>query len=151
MYFPIWFWVLVSVTVPLPYGVYALAAALVCSTLAVLFAVLIFRVPNKGRVIVKSFWKVFLFTALSDYLGAAAILGVYALCQALLPSLDVASAPGSVFVAIPGVIVAGVLIWLSSRFVSFRNTGSEAKTLRRLSLMTAILLAPYWLAIPVPV
>ena len=52
-------------------------------------------------------------------------------------------------ISIPGVLVAGVLIYLFNRYVSFRRCELDVKDVKALALSLAIATAPYTMLIPV--
>ena len=84
-------------------------------------------------------WKVFLLGFLADLLAAVPMWGmVY---------LDLGGAYGdSLLVTVPGVVLAGVMIYVFDYFVSFKDC---EKTLRKkLALTYAIATAPYTFLIP---
>lgn len=97
----------------------------------------------------KSIWRVWGIGFLCDFIGAALIFGL-----ALLLS-DVFNAPWSfvtfpstTLIALPGVLLAGVLIYFINRKFSFAKCGLDPAQVRKLSLALAVFTAPYTMLIP---
>lgn len=89
---------------------------------------------------------VWLFGFLSDFIGA----GVVLLMELLLnEKMMTYRFPGLTLISIPGVLVAGVLIYVFNRYVSFRGCNMEKKDLHAMAISLAIATAPYTMMIPV--
>ena len=56
--------------------------------------------------------------------------------------------PGATLYALPGVALAGVLLYWLNRLLSFRKTGLEKRQLHKLCLAIALFTAPYLMLIP---
>ena len=76
---------------------------------------------------------------------AVLYFGTEALFQITLP----VTFPGGMLCALPGLVLAGVLIYFLNRRFSFRKTGLDEGQVKKLSLALAIATAPYTLLIPI--
>ncbi len=104
----------------------------------------------------KTLWKqtilrIFLIGFLSDAIGGLACLGILVLSD-FIPFMETLSNLSSIltqFVSgIPGVIVAGFLIFFLNRWLSFRKTDLSKETIHKICLALAIFTAPYTMLIP---
>ena len=104
----------------------------------------------------KSLWKRHILPVwgigfLSDLLGSALLLGIYVLL-AESPLVDTwmnpIFFPGSVIMAIPGVILAGFLIYILNKKLTFRKSQLEPAVIHKLCLHLALWTAPYTMLIP---
>ena len=88
---------------------------------------------------------------LSDILGAALLIPIYLLLVET-PLVDTfmnpVFFPGSVITAIPGVILAGVLIYFLNKKLTFRKSTLDAAVIHKLCLHLALFTAPYTMLIP---
>ena len=105
------------------------------------------KLDNRGSLWKKYILPVWGFGFLADLLGAGLILGLY------LPLVEVSSLnlhffPGATLLSIPGVVVAGLLIYWLNRKITFRKTELDAATIHRLCLHLALFTAPYTMLIP---
>ena len=64
------------------------------------------------------------------------------------PDLDTFYFPGTSLLALPGVLAAGVLIYLLNRRFSFRGTGLTDDQVRRMARYLAIFTTPYLMMLP---
>lgn len=84
---------------------------------------------------------------LSDIIGAGLIFGLYYLLADISP-LNLHIFPGTTLVSIPGVVLAGVLIYFLNKKLTFRKSTLDAMAIHRLCLHLAIFTAPYTMLIP---
>ena len=84
---------------------------------------------------------------LCDLLGAALIFGLYVLL-ADIPTLNLHLFPGTTLLSIPGVLVAGILIYFLNKKLTFRRSELDPAAIHRLCLHLAIFTAPYTMLIP---
>jgi hypothetical protein len=104
------------------------------------------RIEQTRRVWQSSIFKVWIFGFLSDFVGA----GVVLLMELLLHDrFSTYRFPGLTLISIPGVIVAGVLIYLFNRYVSFRRCELDIKDVKALALTLALATAPYTMLLPI--
>lgn len=85
---------------------------------------------------------------LSDILGALLTLGLFLLVDAAHLSWDIYLFPGTTLFAIPGVILAGILIYVLNKRYSFTNCALDNQQIHNLSLTLAFFTAPYAMLIP---
>ncbi len=96
----------------------------------------------------KSIFRIWAVGFLSDFLGALLTLGLMLLIDAAHLSWDVYLFPGTTLLAIPGVILSGVLIYVLNKRYAFVKCMSDERQLHKLSLALAFFTAPYAMLIP---
>lgn len=84
----------------------------------------------------------------ADLVGAGITLGLMLLLDRLVPQWNTFLFPGGQLLVLPGIVIAGVLIYLLNRRFSFRRTALTAEQIHRLSLALAVFTAPYTMLIP---
>lgn len=87
---------------------------------------------------------------LSDLIGAGLIFLIY-LAVASLPILDFFNPtlfPGTTLISLPGVVLAGVLIYWLNKKQTFRRSYLDSAQIHKLCLHLAIFTAPYTMLIP---
>ena len=84
----------------------------------------------------------------ADLVGAGITLGLMLLLDRLVPQWNTFFFPGGQLLVLPGIVIAGVLIYLLNRRFSFRRTALTAEQIHRLSLALAVFTAPYTMLIP---
>lgn len=86
----------------------------------------------------------------ADFAGAALSLALMLLLNTLLDShiFDPYHFPGATLHAIPGVCLAGWLIWRLNRRYSFGKADISEAMAGRLSLLLAVFTAPYLMMLP---
>lgn len=143
--FPIWFFWLF----PTPLWLVLLAANFAIDSAVLLLAMKRQGLGDRLAVWKKSVWKVWAFGFLSDIAGAALIFGLYYLLEELFHvPWNLALFPGTTLLSLPGVALAGALIYfLNSRF-SFSKCALDPERVRGLSLALAVFTAPYAMLIP---
>ena len=144
--FPIWFLfffpLLWLVILPVNFGVDSL--------------VLMLSARKQGVEDRKALWKKHILPVwgigfLSDLIGAALLIPIYLLIveSPLVDTfLNPVLFPGSVITAIPGVILAGFMIYILNKKLTFRKSELEPAFIHRLCLHLAIFTAPYTMLIP---
>ena len=96
----------------------------------------------------RSIVKVWVIGFLSDLVGAALIFGLMLTLDYAMPSWDTFHFPGTTLLSLPGVVLAGVLIYWGNRRFSFSKCGLGEETVRALALALAVFTAPYAMLIP---
>lgn len=143
--FPIWFFFFY----PTFLWLIILPVNFVIDSLVVYFCVKKQAVADFKPLYKKSILKVWFFGFLADFLGGFVCLLTMDLFTRFLPRIETVLFPGSFIPSIPGVLVAGVLIYVLNRFVSFRKTNLTKQQIHYFSLMLAIFTAPYTMLIPI--
>ena len=144
--FPIWFLfffpLLWLVMLPVNFGV---------DSLVLMLSARKQQVENRKQLWKKHILPVWGIGFLSDILGAALLIPIYILLVET-PLVDTflhpVYFPGSVITAIPGVILAGVLIYFLNKKLTFRKSELDAAVIHKLCLHLAIFTAPYTMLIP---
>lgn len=88
---------------------------------------------------------------LSDLIGAGLIFGIYSIAveiPALVEAMNPHLFPGTTLISIPGVILAGVLIYWLNKKLTFRSSSLDAAVIHKLCLHLALFTAPYTMLIP---
>ena len=97
----------------------------------------------------KSIWRVWGVGFLCDFIGAALILGLYMLLNNVLNApWSFVTFPSTTLIALPGVLLAGVLLYFINRKFSFAKCGLDPAQVHKLSLALAVFTAPYTMLIP---
>ena len=144
--FPIWFffffpiaWLLI---LPVNFGVDSL--------------VLMLSAKKQGVEDRKALWKKHILPVwgigfLSDLIGAGLVFLIY-LAVAESPLVDTwmnpVLFPGTTIISIPGVVLAGVMIYFLNKKLTFRKSELDPMVIHRLCLHLAIFTAPYTMLIP---
>ena len=144
--FPIWFLfffpVLWLVMLPVNFGVDSL--------------VLMLSAKRQGVADRKALWKKHILPVwgigfLSDLLGAGLLFGFYILIAEtplVYTWMNPIYFPGATIMAIPGVILAGWLIYILNKKLTFRKSTLDAAVIHKLCLHLALWTAPYTMLIP---
>lgn len=85
---------------------------------------------------------------LCDFIGAAVTFGLYLLLHEAPGMIDLITFPGTTLISIPGLILAGVLIYFLNKKFSFRKADLSPEQIHRLCLHLALFTAPYTMLIP---
>lgn len=142
--FPIWlFWLL-----PTYVWLIILPANFVIDSLVIVLAMKAFRLENRLRIWRHSILKVWIIGFVSDFIGAAAILGIMFVLDSVIPRFNTMLFPGTTLISLPGVMLAGVLIYFLNRRFSFTKCGLSTAQVHKLSLALAVFTAPYAMMIP---
>ena len=144
--FPIWFLLLFPplwlVILPVNFGV---------DSLVLMLSARKQQVEDRKALWKKHILPVWGIGFLSDILGAVLLFGLYLLIveSPLVDTwLNPVLFPGSVITAIPGVILAGFLIYILNKKLTFRKSQLDPAVIHRLCLHLAIFTAPYTMLIP---
>lgn len=102
----------------------------------------------------KTVWKkrilsAWIFGFVSDFLGAGVVYVIYAALSVIPAVPNLIRFPWTTLISIPGVIVAGVLIYFLNKKETFRKSGLDAAEIHRLCLRLAAFTAPYAMLIPI--
>lgn len=142
--FPIWlFWLWPTVI-----WLIILPANFVIDTLVLVIALKVLHIGQEFAVWKRSIVKVWLIGFVSDFLGAAFILAIMLLLDAVGSPLNTILFPGTTIISIPGVLLSGILIYFFNRKLSFGRQELTAVQIHKLSLALAVFTAPYAMMIP---
>ena len=142
--FPIWmFFVL-----PTPLWALILPANFAIDSLVLWLSARHYKLERPFQIWEHSIARIWLVGFLSDFIGAALIFGLMLLIDSSRLSWDTFHFPGTTLLSLPGVALAGWLIYLLNKRYAFRKCELDAETIRRLSLLLAIFTAPYAMLIP---
>lgn len=143
--FPIWaFWLW-----PSPLWLILLAGNFAIDSLVVCLAA---GRGQRARVWKSSILRVWLLGYACDLIGAVVCLLAMIGADALIPPdtmYPLLLFPWNVFIALPGVLAAGVLLYFANRRWSFRRCGLNTAEIHRLSLALAVFTAPWTMLIPI--
>ena len=134
--FPSWLWLFI---LPANFAVDSLVLCLAMRRLGI---------AGRREIWGKSIIRIWAFGFLSDFLGALLTLGLMLLIDAFHLSWDIYLFPGTTLLAIPGVVLSGVLIYLLDRRYAFAKCLSDERQIHELSLALAFFTAPYAMLIP---
>lgn len=137
--FPLWVFFLFPLTMPIALGLNFLVDSLV-----LYIAARFLKLENKAFVWRKSILKIWLLGFLSDIIGALLNLALFFI---LIPIFD--NFLAFTLISIPGIILAGYLIYLFGKKFYFSKTNLSDEQIKKLSLTFAIFTAPYLMMIPV--
>lgn len=150
--FPTWFllYLLPSYLILLMF-----AGNFIIDSIVLLLAAFWQKAEHRLQIWKKSILRIWLLGFASDILGAVANLGIYFGLLALesagvlsLSQFNPILFPWATITAVPGVILAGILIYQFNRHFSFRKTGLDTETVKKICLVLAIVTAPYAMLIP---
>ena len=144
--FPIWFFIFLPslwlLILPVNFGVDSLVLALSARKQ---------QVKNKKALWKKHILPVWGIGFLSDFIGAGLIFLIY-LIYVEIPGLDSIMNPilfpGTTLISIPGVALAGWLIYFLNKKLTFRRSALDPQVIHKLCLHLAIFTAPYTMLIP---
>ena len=140
--FPVWFLFLFPML-----WIWILPANFLIDSLVLILAMTVFHYENRMQVWKKSILKVWIIGFLSDIAGALLVFGIYLLLETYT-DLALYCFPMEQLIILPGLAAAGVLIYFLNRRFSFRKTELTGGQIHRLSLVMAIVTAPYTMLIP---
>lgn len=141
--FPIWFFLLFPQT-----WLLILPVNFIVDSLVLILSFKYLKLGDIKCLWKKSILKVFAIGFISDILGALLTLGVMLLTDWLLPAVNTALFPGTTLIALPGVILAGFLIYILNKRFSFKKTEIELNYVKKICLYLAVFTAPYTMLIP---
>ena len=105
---------------------------------------------NRGQTWKRSIWKIWGIGFLCDVIGAMLIFGLYyLLTEVLRVSWNLILFPGTTLISLPGVVLAGALIYLLNRRFAFIKCGLDPAQVHKLCLALAVFTAPYTMMIPI--
>ncbi|MDO4175331.1 MAG: hypothetical protein Q4D42_11260, partial [Eubacteriales bacterium] len=81
-------------------------------------------------------------------IGAAVILCLMMFLDSVRPSWDTFYFPGTTLMSLPGVVLAGILIYFLNKRFSFTKCEWSAEQIHKISLVLALATAPYVMLIP---
>ena len=144
--FPIWmFFIWPSVL-----WLILLPANFVIDSVVLLLAMDALRLENRISLWKKSIVRIWLIGFLSDFIGAALIFVLMLVSDWLKLPFNLILFPATTIIAIPGVLLAGVLIFFLNKRFSFQKLQDElsGEQIHKLCLALAIFTAPYAMFIP---
>lgn len=142
--FPIWlFWIL-----PTFAWLIILPVNFVVDSLVLYLAMRWQHMEDKVKILKQSILKIWIVGFVSDLLGAGLILILTMQIHSTGFAWDIFHFPGTTLISIPGVILAGLLIFYLNKHCSFTKCGFTEIQIRKLSLALAIGTAPYAMFIP---
>lgn len=112
----------------------------IIDSLVLIVCLFILKINSKKEFYKKNILKIYLFGMLSDFIGA----GLIAL---LFFVFKLGTRGDELYLTIPSVIITGLLIYIFNYKISFKNC--EPKIRKTLSLIFAIVTAPYTFMIPI--
>lgn len=142
--FPIWFMYLLLT----PFWLMLLPVNFAVDSLVIYCSARSQEIDGRLELWKKSILSVWLMGFLSDFLGAAVTFILFLVLDAIPDMIPLLTFPGTTLISIPGVILAGLLIYWLNRIVSFRESGLEKSQIHKLCLHLALWTAPYTMLIP---
>lgn len=142
--FPFWMFYLL----PTYFWLIILPANFVVDSLVLVLAAKVHKLQNKLELWKKSILKIWLIGFFSDMIGAALTLGILFILGILQLDSWIDTRYGMAFLSLPGVILAGVLIYFLNKKLSFKKCDFDAYSIKKLSIALAIFTAPYTMLIP---
>ena len=144
MVFPIWLMFLW----PTPLWLLILPANFLIDRLVLYGSSRYHKLPDRGILWKRHIFPVWIIGFLSDFLSAGLVFLIYIILENQPAVSNLILFPGTTLISIPGVMLAGGLIYLLNRIFTFRNSGLEPAQIHRLCLHLAIFTAPYAFLIP---
>lgn len=142
--FPIWlFWLW-----PTGAWLLLLPANFAIDSLVLCLAMARQPMENKRAVWKRSILKIWAIGFASDLIGAAAIFGLMLLIDGVGLPWDTFHFPGTTLMSLPGVALAGALIYGFNKRFSFPTCGLPPEQIHKLSLALAVFTAPYAMLLP---
>ena len=144
--FPIWFFFFLPpiwlVMLPVNFGV---------DTLVLMLSARRQQVEERKALWKKHILPIWGIGFLSDLIGAGLVFLIY-LVVAESPLVDTwmnpVFFPGTTIISIPGVVLAGVMIYILNKKLTFRKSTLDPAVIHKLCLHLAIFTAPYTMLIP---
>jgi hypothetical protein len=96
----------------------------------------------------KSILRIWGIGFICDLAGALLILAIEFLRGYMLPAINTFYFPGATIIAIPGVLLSGVLIYRLDRVYAFKNCNMEMGPVQKWSWALSVFTAPYAMLIP---
>ncbi len=142
--FPFWFLYLF----PMPLWLIVLPANFAIDSLVLYCSARSQEIGNRLELWKQSVLPVWGIGFLCDFIGAALTFALYLLLNEVPGMIDLITLPGTSLISIPGVILAGILIYWLNRVLSFRKCRLEKNQVHNLCLHLALWTAPYTMLIP---
>lgn len=142
--FPFWFLYLF----PMPQWLILLPVNFAVDSLVIYLSAREQEIGNGLDLWKRSILSVWSLGFLCDFIGAALTFGLYLLLHEVPGMIDLITFPGTTLISIPGLILAGVLIYFLNKKFSFRKANLSPEQLHRLCLHLALFTAPYTMLIP---
>lgn len=142
--FPVWMFFLI----PTAAWLLILPGNFLVDTLVLVLWMYHRKIEEKKQLWKKTILPVWLLGFLSDFIGAGLTLGVLFLLEELAPNAALHLFPVTTLMALPGVVLAGVLIYFLNRRFVFRKSGLSPEEIRSVCLTLALWTAPYTMLIP---
>lgn len=117
-------------------------------SLVLLLAMTVLGYAGRKAVWKSAILKVWGFGFAADLVGAGITLGLLLLLDWLVPQWNTFLIPGGQLLVLPGIAVAGALIYFLNQRFSFRRTELTGTQVHWLSLALAVFTAPYTMLIP---
>ena len=108
-------------------------------SLVLLISMLVLKIGDKKQWYIKYIFPIFAFGMLSDIIGAAYML-------LMMIGFDMGRMGDEWYLTVPALLFSAVLIFVFNYFITFRKT--ERKLRLKLSLIFAIVTAPYTFLVP---
>ena len=143
--FPIWFLFIFPVV-----WLIILPVNFIVDSLVILITLKCLNYSRPSEIWKSKILLVWIFGFIADIIGAALIIGIYIVLTENFPGLgaDLIFFPGTSLIAIPGIALAGVLIYFLNKKFSFRGTALDNRQVHKLCLMLSLFTAPYTMLIP---
>lgn len=144
--FPVWFYLLFPQV-----WLMILAVNFIVDSLVVFFSAKWQQLPDSIAIWKKHILPVFLMGFLSDVIGAILVFLVYLVYVGIRGAAELQNPipfPANVLISLPGVILAGWMIYVLNRKVTFRDSGLDPAAIHRFCLHLALFTAPYTMLIP---
>lgn len=122
-----------------------LAANFVYDSLVLCLSMKWLRLQGKARLWKKSILKIYGIGYASDVAGTMLMVGIQRLCSEILKFRYWESPVASILLVLPGIALAGVLIYFLNRRFSFTKCDLDPAQVHKLSLSLAVFTAPYLL------
>lgn len=144
--FPIWFFFLFP-----QIWLIILAVNFVVDSLVVYFSAQRQQLPDPKAIWKKHILPVWGIGFLSDLIGAVLVFVVFLAVECIPGIYDVMNPilfPGTCIISLPGVILAGVVIYWMNRKLVFKDSDLTPEQLHKICLHLALWTAPYTMLIP---
>ena len=139
--FPVYFFYLYPTA-----WLYILPANFVIDSAVLAIAMKAFGLEKRLAIWKKTILPIWVIGFAADIAGAVLNLGLY-MVLAELP-MNWYGPPLEQLIVLPGIALAGVLIYVLNRWLTFRKTELEKEQIHRLTLSLAVFTAPYTMLIP---
>ena len=145
--FPIWFFFLFPQV-----WLIILAVNFVVDSLVVYFSAQRQQLPDPGSIWKKHILSIWIAGFASDLVGAALVVLLYfGWCALDIMGIELLNPilfPGTCIISLPGVFLAGWMIYMINKKVTFKNSDLDPAAIHKLCLHLALWTAPYTMLIP---